>query len=246
MIKKLTARLGDFGFLVFRVGQSSRFIFHDRKRLIYHLDALGVNSLPLVLIVGFFSGGIIAWQAAAQFRGMISLDVMGGQTMRVILMEMGPVLTALVISGRLGASMTAEIGAMKITEQVDALRVMGIDPIRFLVLPRVVALAIMMPILTFFANLMAIFGSYLVSDYFLDLSYQTFFSSAKSFFHLADLLGGLFKSLIFGLLISFVGCLMGLRAEGGASGVGNSTIQSFVICAICVLVSDFCLWLILF
>ena len=238
--------MGDFGFLVYRVVQEGRHVFHDRKRLVTQLDTLGVNSLPLVLIVGFFAGGIIAWQAAAQFRGMISLDVMGGQSMRVVVMEMGPVLTALVISGRLGASMTAEIGSMKITEQVDALKVMGIDPIRFLVLPRVLALALMMPLLTLFADMMALIGSFVVSDYFLDISRQTFFDSVKSFFHLGDLLGGLFKSLIFGLLIAFVGCLMGLQAEGGASGVGKSTIKSFVICAICVLVSDFCLWLILF
>lgn len=237
---------GDFGYLMLRTFALIPGIWKERRRLLHHLDEMGVKSLPLVLVVGIFSGAIIAWQAAYQFKGMITLDVMGGQTSRVIIMEMGPVLTALVISGRLGASITAEIGSMKLTGQVDALRVMAIDPVRFLVLPRVAAIGIMMPVLTMLANLVAILGSFLVSAYFLDMTREVFFDSVQSMFLMRDLLGGLLKSFIFGVLIGIIGCYMGLTSTGGASGVGRSTIGSFVLCAVCVLISDFFLWLILF
>ncbi len=223
-----------------------RYAFHDRRRLAAQLDHVGVNSIPLVLLVGFFAGTIIAWQAAYQFTGMISLDVMGGQVARVSVMEMGPVLTALVIAGRIGASMTAEIGTMVVTQQVDALRTMALDPVRYLVLPRVLGLTLMMPVLTMFANIVSIIGAYLVSGYFLDITYQSFLESIHTFFQVRDLIGGLIKSCVFGLLISLVGCFMGLTTTGGAKGVGKATISSFVLAAVFILVGDFMLWLILF
>ncbi len=237
---------GDLGYLIYRLCILSSFIIRDRKRLVVQLDEMGTRSVPLVLIVGFFSGAIIAWQAAYQFRDLISLDVMGGQTSRAIVMEMGPVLTALVISGRLGASITAEIGAMRLSQQTDALSLMGIDPVRFLALPRVIALIIMMPFLTLFANFIAIFGAFSVSSYFLDMSFSTFFDNLRDYFSLEDFAGGLFKSFVFGLIIAIIGCFMGLSTQGGASGLGRFTVRSFVLCAVSVLISDYLLWLILF
>jgi phospholipid/cholesterol/gamma-HCH transport system permease protein len=243
---KMLTQLGEFGYLGYQVALNLRFTFRDRRRLWFQLDHVGVNSVPLVLLVGFFAGAIIAWQGAYQFRGMVSLDVLGGQAARIIVMEMGPVLTALVIAGRIGASMTAEIGTMKVTEQVDALRTMALDPVRYIVLPRFLSLTIMLPILTVFANLIGILGSFLVSRYFLDISRQTFFASIKDFLELQDLMGGILKALIFGMLISLIGCYKGLSTSGGARGVGTSTISSFVLSAIFILIGDFFLWLILF
>lgn len=243
---KAIQRIGEFGYMAYQVALNLRYAWRDQRRLLYQMDHVGVNSIPLVMLVGFFAGAIIAWQAAYQFRGMISLDVLGGQAARVIVMEMGPVLTALVIAGRIGASMTAEIGTMKVTEQVDALRTMALDPIRYIVLPRVVGLSVMMPVLTLFSVTVGILGSYLVSNYFLDISHQTFFESIQTFFQAQDLFGGLIKALIFGMLISLIGCYMGLSTAGGARGVGQSTIASFVLSAIFILIGDFCLWLILF
>ncbi len=242
----LLQQLGEFGYMAFRVTGTLRYAIQDRRRLAFQMDHVGVNSIPLVMLVGFFAGAIIAWQGAYQFRGMVSLDVLGGQATRVIVMEMGPVLTALVIAGRIGASMTAEIGTMKVTEQVDALRTMALDPVRYIVLPRFLGLSLMMPILTLFANLVGVFGCYLVSNYFLDITQQTFFDSIKTFFQVQDLSGGLIKSFIFGMLISLVGCFKGLTTSGGARGVGRSTIVSFVLSAILILIGDFLLWLILF
>lgn len=238
--------IGKYGYLLYQVGLSLRFSLKDRKRILYQLDHVGVNSIPLVLVIGLFAGAIIAWQAAYQFKGMITLSVMGGQVARVVMMEMAPVLTALVISGRIGASMTAEIGAMKITEQIDALRTMAIDPVRYLVLPRFLGLSLMMPILTFFSLCIAIIGAYGVSNYFLALTPQIFFHSVQDFFDLSDLLGGLIKGSVFGMLISTIGCYMGMEAKGGAVGVGKATISSFVVSAISILAGDFLLWIILF
>ena len=245
-MKRFVFTTGRIGYLLWEVILNLKYSFKDRKRVLYYLDHIGVNSIPLVLLIGLFAGATIAWQAAYQFRGMITLSVMGGQVTRVVMMEMAPVLTALVISGRIGASMTAEIGTMKITEQVDALRTLAIDPVRYLVMPRFLGLSIMMPILTFFSLFIAIAGAYLVSDYFLDLTQQIFFQSIRDFFEPRDLWGGLIKATIFGMLISLIGCYKGLYTEGGAKGVGKATISSFVMSAISILASDFFLWIILF
>lgn len=239
-------QLGEFGYLAYQVILNLRFAWRDRRRLFYQMDHVGVNSIPLVLLVGLFAGAIIAWQAAYQFRGMVSLDVMGGQATRVVVMEMGPVLTALVISGRIGASMTAEIGSMVVTEQVDALRTLALDPVRYIVLPRFLGLSIMMPVLTMFSNLVAVLGAFVVSNYFLGISSQTFMDSIQDYFQVQDLIGGLFKAFVFGMLIALIGCYKGLSTTGGARGVGRSTINSFVLSAIFILVGDFFLWLILF
>ncbi|MEL6676077.1 MAG: ABC transporter permease [Bacteroidota bacterium] len=238
--------LGEFGYLLWQVGASLRYAWRDRRRVLYQLDHVGVNSIPLVLLIGLFAGAIVAWQAAYQFKGMVSLSVLGGQVVRVMMMEMAPVLTALVIAGRIGASMTAEIGTMKVTEQIDALRTMSIDPVRYLVMPRFVGLSVMMPILTFFSILIAVLGAWLVSSYFLDLTVRTFFQSVRDFFALSDLLGGLIKSAFFGMLISLLGCYQGLHTQGGARGVGKATIDAFVLSAIAILIGDFLLWIILF
>ena len=243
---KLLNSIGEFGYMFGKVIVNLPSAFRNRKKLIDQLDHVGVDSIPLVLLVGFFAGGLIAWQAAYQFRGMISLSVLGGQATRVIIMEMGPVLTALVVAGRIGASMTAEIGSMKVTEQIDALKVMSIDPIRYIVVPRFLALTIMMPLLTFFANMIGIIGAFIVSDYFLDISSGVFFDSVKTFFNMKDLLGGLLKGFIFGMQISLIGCFMGLTTTKGSEGVGISTIRSFVLCAVSILVVDFMLWLLLY
>lgn len=242
----ILSSIGEFGYLFWQILGRLRYVWRDRKRIIFQLDHIGVESTLLVLLVGLFAGAIIAWQGAYQFKGMVSLSVLGGQVARVVFMEMAPVLTAMVISGRIGASITAEIGTMKVTEQIDALHTLSIDPIRFLALPRFLGLSLMMPILTFFAILIGLLGAFGVATYFLDLSYQTFFSSVRDFFQLSDLLGGLFKSMIFGMIIALIGCFKGLNARGGAKGVGRATINSFVLSAIMILASDFLLWIILF
>ena len=238
--------LGAFGYLLLEVLGNLRYVFRDRRRVFYQFEHIGLNSIPLVMLIGFFAGAIIAWEAAYQVKGLVSLSILGGQVVKVITMEMGPVMTSLVLAGRIGASMTAEIGSMKVSDQVDALRTMGIDPVRYIVLPRFAGLTVMLPILCIFACLIGTMGAFIVSDYFLEISPATFLDSIKMFFTPWDLVGGLIKSLIFGITISLIGCYMGLTTTGGAKGVGTSTIMSFVYSAICILVGDFFLWLVLY
>lgn len=245
MNKTLTS-LGEFGYLFWQVLKSIRYAWRDRKRVLEQLAHVGVDSIPLVLLVGVFAGAIIAWQGAYQFKGMVSLSVLGGQVARIVFMEMAPVMVAMVIAGRVGASMAAELGTMVVGEQISALRVLAIDPVRYLVMPRFLGLALMMPVLNVFAMCIALLGAFAVSTYFLNISHQTFFQSVQDFFQAGDIWGGMMKSLIFGTSIALIGCYKGLYTKGGAKGVGKSTISAFVYAAIFILLADFMLWVVLF
>lgn len=210
------------------------------------MEHIGVNSLPLVLIIAVFTGAVAAWQAAYQLKGIAPLSFLGGATSRAIITELGPVLTGIVIAGRVGASIAAELGTMKVTEQIDALETMAISPIRYLAMPRFLAAIIMMPVLVLFANLIAVVGAYIVSDYFLGVSFDVFFNSVKRFFAFSDLVAGLVKTIFFGGVTSLLGCHIGFRTKGGAEGVGLATIRSFVMSAALILILDYLLWIFLF
>ncbi|MBT8386821.1 MAG: ABC transporter permease, partial [Ignavibacteria bacterium] len=207
---------------------------------------IGVNSLPLVLIIAVFTGAVAAWQAAYQLKGLAPMSILGGTTSRAIITELGPVLTGIVIAGRVGASIAAEIGTMKVTEQIDALEIMAIDPIRYLAMPRMLASLLMMPILVIFANTIAVFGAFIVSNYFLNVTFQVFFDSVKYFFIFSDLTAGLVKAVFFGGVTALLGCHIGFRTQGGAEGVGFSTIRSFVLSAAMILILDYVLWMLMF
>jgi len=218
----------------------------SRKLILYQMEHIGVNSIPLVLIIAVFTGAVSAWQAAYQLKGVAPISFLGGATSRAIITELGPVLTGIVIAGRVGASIAAELGTMKVTEQIDALESMAISPVRFLAMPRFLASVIMMPILVTFAIVIAIGGSYLVSNYFLGVSFAVFFNSVKRFFIIPDLVAGLVKTIFFGAVTSLMGCHIGFRTEGGAEGVGLATIRSFVFSAALILILDYVLWMTIF
>jgi phospholipid/cholesterol/gamma-HCH transport system permease protein len=218
----------------------------NRKLVFYQMEHIGVNSLPLVLIIAVFTGAVSAWQAAYQLKGIAPMSFLGGAVARAIITELGPVLTGIVIAGRVGASIAAELGTMKVTEQIDALETMAISPVRYLAMPRFIAAVIMLPLILTFANVIAIIGAYVVSNYFLNVSYAVFFISVKRYFALGDFFYGLVKTVFFGGLTSLLGCHIGLRTEGGAEGVGQATIRSFVLSAAVILILDYALWSIFF
>ncbi|MFN3386365.1 MAG: MlaE family ABC transporter permease [Candidatus Thermochlorobacter sp.] len=220
--------------------------FKDRKLIVTQMSHIGVDSLPLVVLVSIFTGAIAAWQAAYQMKGLAPMSLVGGITSRVIIIELGPVLTGIIIAGRVGASIAAEIGTMKVTEQIDALETMAINPIRYLAMPRILATTLMLPILVIFANLVAIAGAFVVSSSFLGLSASGFFDSLKNFFYVKDVFGALLKAAIFGFITSAIGCHIGFRTDGGAEGVGVATIRSFVVSSATILIGDYFLWLFLF
>ena len=234
--------LGDFFILFAGVIKSLHRIFRDRKLIIEQMIHIGVNSLLLVSIIGIFTGAVACWQAAFQIKGLISFNYLGSATTKAIIIELGPVLAAIVLAGRVGASISAELGTMKVTEQIDALESMGINPVRYLAMPRVVATTFMLPILVIYASTIAIIGSYSVATMFLDVSGGTFMNGFKKSFEFRDFYSASIKALFFGLSISMIGCFVGFQTKGGAQGVGLSTIKSFVISAAMILILDYILW----
>lgn len=237
---------GQISILLFRIIKFFPNVFKNRKLLLSQMEHIGVNSLPLVTIIAIFTGAVAAWQAAYQLKGIAPLSFLGTATSKAIITELGPVLTAIIIAGRVGASIAAELGSMKVTEQIDALETMGISPIRYLAMPRFLASVLMMPILIIFANVIAVLGAYLISNYFLDISFSLFFESVKRFFEISDFLFGMVKGTFFGAVTSLLGCHIGFKTVGGAEGVGLSTIRSFVLTSASILILDYLLWSLVF
>lgn len=237
---------GQISILLWGMIKNLKNIPRTRKGILYQMEHIGVDSLPLVIIISIFTGAVAAWQAAYQLKGIAPLSLLGGTTSRAIITELGPVLTGIVIAGRVGASIAAELGTMKVTEQIDALEIMAIDPVRFLAMPRFLASVLMMPVLVIFANSIAIAGAFVVSDYFLNVPFGVFFNSVRQFFVFSDMTGGLIKTIIFGGITALLGCHIGFRTTGGAEGVGLSTIRSFVMSAAMILILDYFLWTLLF
>jgi phospholipid/cholesterol/gamma-HCH transport system permease protein len=237
---------GQISNLFFGIVKSFTHIPKSRKLILFQMEHIGVNSLPLVLIIAVFTGAVSAWQAAYQLKGIAPLSFLGGATSRAIITELGPVLTGIVIAGRVGASIAAELGTMKVTEQIDALETMAINPVRYLAMPRFLAAIIMMPILVIFANSIAVMGAFIVSNYFLGVSFAVFFNSVNRFFDITDLVSGLIKTVFFGGVTSLLGCHIGFRTEGGAEGVGLATLKSFVLSSALILILDYVLWMLIF
>jgi phospholipid/cholesterol/gamma-HCH transport system permease protein len=238
--------IGRISMLIWGIAASFPRILRDRKLILNQMEHIGVGSIPLVIIIGFFTGAVSAWQAAYQFQGFISLSYLGSAVTKAIFIELGPVLTAIVLAGRIGASIAAELGTMKVTEQIDALESLAINPVRYLVMPRFLASIVMLPVLTIIANFIAIMGAFGVAYLFQDVSFQVFFNSAKRVFDIKDIIGGLVKAFFFGASISILGCHVGLNARGGAEGVGNATIRAFVLAASMTLILDYVLWTTIF
>lgn len=238
--------LGRFGQLMSRVVSELKWFVRDRHLFLQQCLSLGFNSLPLVLIVGVFTGAVSGWQGHYQFEGYLPYELIGPGTFKAVVLELGPVLTALVIAGRVSASIAAELGSMKVTEQIDALESMAISSVRYLAVPRIAAMTVMMPILVIQANFVAIMGAAFVCTFFLGMTSNQFWGLIPTFFKFYEVFGGLLKSVFFGMSASMIGCYIGFRTEGGAEGVGTSTIQAFVWACLTILALDFVLAMMLF
>jgi len=214
--------------------------------VVEEMHAIGVQSLLLVFIVSLFTGAVAAVQAAYQFSSVVPLKYIGSVILRSVIIELGPVLTALIVGGRVGAAIAAELGTMRVTEQIDALEAMAINPVRYLVVPRVVAALVMLPILTMIANAVAVFGGYVVAVTSIGVSTHTYVTGLQDFFYMKDLLSGLIKAVFFGGIIGWMGCYYGFRTEGGAEGVGVATTRAVVASCVLVLISDYVLANVLF
>jgi phospholipid/cholesterol/gamma-HCH transport system permease protein len=206
---------------------------------------LGVMSLSVVAITGFTTGFVLSAQSFYQLGEKGLAGVTGVLVGKSMITELGPILTAFMVTGRVGAAMCAELGTMKVTEQIDALKSMAVNPLAHLVAPRFIAGILMIPLLTLFSIVMGIFGGYLIAVFFFHLSPIVYFDPMKVHITTFDILSGIIKSFIFGVLLTTVCCYKGMKTSGGAAGVGKSTTQSVVTSYILILVSDFLLTMLL-
>ena len=202
------------------------------------LERSGVDAVPIVVMLSFLMGAILAFQAAIQLRKFGANIFVADLVSVSICLEMGPLLTALIVAGRSGAAYAANIGTMQVTEEIDALRVMGLDPIRYLAVPRIIAVAVALPLLTVFADVMGILGGCVVSAASLDLTPMTYLNQVREVLEVSDVLKGLTKSFVFGVEIALIGCMRGFQVRGGAEGVGAATTSSVVTSIFVLTVTD--------
>jgi phospholipid/cholesterol/gamma-HCH transport system permease protein len=209
------------------------------KLLLQQLYDIGVASLPVVAITGFSTGLVLAAQSIYQLSDKGLTSVTGLMVTKAMMTELGPVLTAFMVTGRVGAAMCAELGTMLVTEQIDALQSMAVNPNRYLIAPRFIAGTFMMPLLTIFSIVMGVFGGYLISVYYFGMAPNTYLDPIPEHVKYFDLLTGIVKGVVFGVLIHTIACYKGMRTSGGAAGVGRTTTNAVVITYCTILLTNF-------
>jgi phospholipid/cholesterol/gamma-HCH transport system permease protein len=203
------------------------------------MDIIGVGSLPVVILIGFFTGAVMGLQMS---RALSTYGATGqvGQIVAITLVrELGPVLTAIIVAGRNASGMASELGSMKVTEQIDAMRALGTDPIQKLVTPRLIATAFVLPLLTIIADFLGIFGGWVIAATMLNITSSQYWSTAWRALQYNDVAQGLIKPFVFAIIISLVGCFYGLRTTGGTQGVGRSTTQAVVVASVWIIILTF-------
>ncbi len=203
------------------------------------MDSIGIGSLPITILAGFFTGCVLALQSATALQQFGAISMTGRLVSLSMMKELGPVLTGLMVSGRNASGMASELGSMKVTEQIDAMRALGVDPIRKLVTPRVTATVFMLFWLTVLSDAVGIAGGGLVSVYMLGLNGSSYFHSTYRALVYGDVVQGMIKPLFFGFIISTVGCYFGMNTKGGTQGVGRATTQAVVVSSVFLIVVDF-------
>ena len=203
---------------------------------------IGAQSIPIVMLTSLFSGMVTSVQAAYQFEsGLIPTWFVGSIVGESVLLELAPMMTGLVMTGKIGATIAAEIGTMRVTEQIDALESLSFDPVSFLIMPRVLAAAIMFPILVIIADICGIFGGLIAAYNAMDVSFQEFFRGFRTWFRPWDAWFGLVKALFFGVAITSIAAYKGFTTSGGAQGVGKSTTSTVVVSCMAIVFLDYLL-----
>jgi len=202
-------------------------------------DLIGVGSLPIVVLTGFFTGAVLALQTSNTLERFGSITLIGQLVSTSMVRELGPVLTSLMVAGRNSSGMASELGSMIVTEQIDAMRALGTDPVKKLVTPRLVATVFMLFFLTILSDLVGLTGGLMVSKVFLSLDARQYWSNAWQALVFQDVFMGLVKPLLFGFIIATIGCYYGITARGGTQGVGRATTQAVVAASVLILVTDF-------
>jgi phospholipid/cholesterol/gamma-HCH transport system permease protein len=238
-IVRFVEHMGDIGMLTVRSMRSIVRRPFEIDATIYQIESLGVRSLGIVAVTSIFIGMVMTIQFAFGLQRFGGIEYIPRVIVLSFLRELGPTLTAIIVGGRIGSGMAAEVGAMNVTEQVDAIRALGGDPAKKLVLPRTLAAMIVMPFLSIFADTLGTLGALLVAALEYDIKPRLFTQSALESVLLSDLFSGLAKTPIFGFIIAIVGCHFGLTTRGGTEGVGQSTTRTVVVVSIAILVADY-------
>lgn len=228
--------LGLFVALIFKSMASTKFYF---KQLLRQIWEIGYNSLPVIGMTAIFTGAVLALQSYTGFSRFNASSSIASVVVLSITRELGPVLAGLMLAGRVGAAIAAEIGTMKVTEQLDALHTLNTDPFKYLVLPRVIAGVITLPLLVIVADIIGVFGGYLVSVYKLDFNAYSYLKSTFEYLESSDVTSGLIKAAFFGFIVTTMGCYHGYNSKGGAQGVGMATTSAVVSASILILLSNY-------
>jgi phospholipid/cholesterol/gamma-HCH transport system permease protein len=222
-------------------GKALRNIFlkpHYADDVILQMDDIGVGSLQIVFMTGFFSGAVMALQMSRALAQYGQVGKTGSLVSVTLVRELGPVLTAIMVAGRNSSGIASELGSMKVTEQIDAMRALGTDPVQKLVTPRVIATCVMLPLLVVIADFVGLVGGWCIAYLFLSLTFQQYWSSAWQVLGWSDVGQGLLKPLVFALVVSLIGCFYGLRTTGGTQGVGRATTQAVVMAIVLIFILD--------
>jgi phospholipid/cholesterol/gamma-HCH transport system permease protein len=211
---------------------------YKRKRIFEQAKKAGVDSLPIVLLISFFIGVILAFQISYLMQRLGSEMYIASVVALSLVRELGPIITSLVVAGRVGASITAELGSMQVTEQIDALETLATNPVKYLVVPRLIALAVTLPLLTVFADMIGILGGWMICVFKLGISSRLYLNITFDSLLFKDLFTGLSKTIFFGMIIAWVSCYEGFNVEGGAEGVGKATTKSVVTSFILIIACD--------
>ncbi|OPY71552.1 MAG: putative phospholipid ABC transporter permease protein MlaE [Syntrophorhabdus sp. PtaU1.Bin050] len=210
------------------------------------MEFIGVNSTIVVIITGIFTGMVLALQSYYGFRKFGAEGLVGATVALSMTRELGPVLTSLMVTGRAGSAMAAQLGTMRVTEQIDALTVMALSPIKYLVTPRIIAGFLMLPVLTVISDFIGVVGGYVVGVKLLGINEGAFIDKMIKYVELNDIYNGLVKSAVFGIILSTVACYKGFYARGGAEGVGKATTEAVVVSSVTILISDYVLTSLMF
>jgi phospholipid/cholesterol/gamma-HCH transport system permease protein len=234
-------KLLSFQEYVYLVGRALANVFTPPfyvSDLLSQMDLIGVGSVPIVTLTGFFIGVVMVLQTSSQFERFGETALTGDAVALALVRELGPVIAALLVTGRNGSAIASELGSMVVTEQIDAMRALGTDPIRKLVTPRVVASILMLPLLTAVSDFVGLVGGFIVAHFTLQLGAVQFWSRAIDALAFGDLVQGLVKPLFYGLILSTVACYQGLNVRGGTQGVGRATTSATVIASVSIIMSD--------
>ncbi len=235
------------GFSLIRdVARQVPYAWRMRREVLEQMHLVAVGSLPMVLVTAIFVGAVTAVQAVYQMQAYVPMVFLGTVVSKSVFIELGPVVTALVVGGRLCANYAAELGTMKVTEQLDAMEMLAVDPVRYLAMPRYLAAVTMLPVIVVIANAIAVISAYFVSVATLDVTSSTFKEGLFLFYDPDDLIGGLVKTVFFGGIIAQSGVYYGFNTEGGAEGVGAATMKAVVGSCLSILIADYLLATVLF